>query len=373
MRPIHFVYNPVSWSAGRQVDGGMADALVQPILAHLPPGSATIGNLPKPGAVNVFYQWHGPTGTPIPGEGSSVFISHGIADKNWRDEPKVRAFDLVVVSGPAWVRKLVAQGMDPHRILELGYPKLDPIFAGDVVPTEHRRPTIVWAPTHGGRRSVSTWPQCQELARKLLSEWDVQIAPHPRHRPDGRSTVQELADADVVIADGGSTIYEAWALGKPVVFCDWLTRRGVLLAAHPLWGSFESQVYSAEIGYHADRPDQLASQVRRALAKGIDDRAREFIEGIFPARLRGCSGSAHATALMEIASGKSPRTLSLSPQELSAIQRKILRPGDALIVNVGDRVIQRGGMVFVPGEPVTTALSGYKLREVRACRDLVVW
>jgi len=35
-------------------------------------------------------------------------------------------------------------------------------------------------------------------------------------------TMQPLVDADVVIADAGSTIYEAWALGKPVIFPDWL-------------------------------------------------------------------------------------------------------------------------------------------------------
>jgi len=31
-------------------------------------------------------------------------------------------------------------------------------------------------------------------------------------------------NADVVISDSSTMIYEAWALGKPVVFCDWPCR-----------------------------------------------------------------------------------------------------------------------------------------------------
>src|SRR5690606_25390294 len=126
---------------------------------------------------------------------------------------------------------------------------------------------VVWAPTHGGggeplrpaqapsdapTSPCSTWGRRDEVLGALPeSEFDVIEAPHPRHRQDGKSTLAEYVDADVVIADGGSTIYEAWALDLPVVFCDWLTAAGNINRFLRAGGSLEAQIYRERIGRHA--------------------------------------------------------------------------------------------------------------------------
>lgn len=73
------------------------DALIGPIQEHLPDFSMQKKTMP--GAVNV--------GFFVIDKGCQVFIPHGIADKNYRNADKVKGFDYVFVSGPAWVDKLV--------------------------------------------------------------------------------------------------------------------------------------------------------------------------------------------------------------------------------------------------------------------------
>lgn len=121
---------------------------------------------------------------------------------------------------------------------------------------------------------------------------------HPSVNPGSNVTMQALADADVVISDAGSLVYEAWAIGKPVVFPSWLTKDGVMKRFS---GSFEEQIYREEIGYHAWNATNLLDCVKRAYLSGIDEKAVEFIEGIFPQRLRGYSGQETANFLRRIA------------------------------------------------------------------------
>lgn len=106
--------------------------------------------------------------------------------------------------------------------------------------------------------------------------------------------MQALVDADVVISDAGSLVYEAWALGKPVVFPDWLVKEGVF---KHFPGSFEEQIYREKIGYHVETPEQLGPMVERALMSGITEREKKFIDGIFPPELRGRSGEVTANLL----------------------------------------------------------------------------
>lgn len=248
------------------------DALVDPILRHLP--AAEKASEVDFDALNV-HLWH-----DYP---SDVFMSHGLADKGWRDADLVADFTWVLHSGPAWERKYRAQGMPAHKLRMVGYAKLDPLFDGTIVGSADR---VLWAP------SLSRGWQREYLELEALLV-DVDHALHPHDAP-GASTLQQLADAAVVIADVGSTLYEAWALGKPVVFPDYAVRSLIVP------GTFEAEIYERGIGYHADTPAQLMHQVDRALDNGITDAERDFIEDIFPASLRGTSGKAHADALQDM-------------------------------------------------------------------------
>lgn len=317
MKQIVFAYNPTSWRDGKPIPGGMADRLIRPILEGLHPTDLRdCTNQPLPHKVNCYFTFrrtYGLSEGPV-GE-TSVFISHGIADKVWRNTRKVIDFDYVFVSGPAWTERLRATRFPPERIREVGYTKLDPIFQGRIPqPERDGRVRVVWAPTHGGggegradiprptATSASSWWHHDEILKLLPdTEFDVVIAPHPRHRPDRRATLEEYVGADVVIADGGSTIYEAWALDLPVVFPSWLTRVGNLRRERPATQTFEGHIYRTNLGHHAMRPRELPALVARAATDGISGREAAFIETIFPAAYRGCSGRLHARALKDIA------------------------------------------------------------------------
>lgn len=268
---IRFVYDLDHKRRGRA--RAAVDALVDPIVRHLP--AAEKADEVDLDALNV-HLWHD--------YASDVFMSHGLADKGWRDADAVDVFGWILHSGPAWQRKYRDQGVPPHRLREAGYAKLDPLFSGEITGSGD---AVLWAP------SLSRGWQREFLALEALLA-DVDHALHPHDAP-GASTLQQLADAAVVIADVGSTVYEAWALGKPVVFPDYAT------ASLVVPGTFEEDIYRRGIGYHADSPDELRRQIDRALADGITPAEEDFIEGIFPRRLRGVSGLRHATILQDLA------------------------------------------------------------------------
>lgn len=324
---IHFAYNPTSWDdvAGGPVPGGMADALVCPITEHLPDGTYSIGPTPMEGAVNVYYthrQTYPGTSALAERGRAGVFASHGIADKGWRNATRMSGhFSHAITSGPAWSERLLAGGVTGVTVIEAGYPKLDPIFAGTVPsawPDRDGRVRVLWAPTHGGGGersavagggdSVSTWWRRDQVLDLLPpSEFDVMEAPHPRHRPDRRSTLGEYVGADVVIADGGSTMYEAWALGLPVVFPAWLTGARNIARSHQHGSTFEGDIYRRRVGRHAVAAGQIARLCAEAAERGITEAEVDFIEPILPERYRGHSGRLHAEALLDIVDRRPPR------------------------------------------------------------------
>lgn len=316
---IVFCSNSTGWDAATKalVPGGMIDAYIAPILEHLPAGSYIVDRQPRRGAVNAYLATRGryAQGRREIGR-TGVQLSHGIADKAYRQGSKASTFSWMVAPGPAYTTRFVQGGFPRHRIRELGYPKLDPLFQGKIAGAERDgRIRVVWAPTHGGGgeryvrgnrlapgAGATTWWHRREIL-SLLDEQTFAVveAPHPRHRPDGRATLAEYVGADVVIADGGSTIYEAMALGVPVVLPSWITRRRLL--ERDGGRTLEARIYRERIGYHADRPDQLPGLVRLAAAEGPTVEQEAFIAEVLPPELRGHGGKLHAAFLLELDGG----------------------------------------------------------------------
>lgn len=312
---IRFCFNEVSVDErGRPVVGGQADRLAAPIIEHLGDAEWSIGRQPVDGAVNVYFT-HRSSFDKVRRE-TGVFISHGIADKKWRDATSAY-YRATFVSGPAWTCRLLDHGAKPHAIFEVGYAKLDPLFTIRESRVANRKPVVVWAPTHGGggmqNRFSDTPPNTIYAARSswwsrddvmnLLDDPRIEVieCPHPRHRRDGRATFEELAVADVVIGDGGSTIYEAWALDIPVVFCDWLTRWGNTNGSSR--GSMEEAIYERDIGWHVPDPERLVGTVLAAAEAGITQAEQAFMEPVLPRAYRGVSGRLHAETLLDLANG----------------------------------------------------------------------
>ena len=316
---IHFASNSTGWDveADRLVPGGQVDRLIGPVIEHLPEGSYSVGRQPVEGAINVYLsnrdrycygsqrldRW-------------SVSYAHGIADKGYRlgaaSSPR-RRMDYITVPGPAHARGLRERRFPSGRIVEIGYPKLDPLFHATRTTRRAGGPIrVLYAPTHGGgsERHVhgnrnapgakaTSWWHRDEVMRLLdADDLQVTLAPHPRHHPQRQATFSEYLSADVVVADGGSTIYEALALGIPVVLTTWLTaHRNLTRQGGTL---LEARVYGERIGYHADRPAELPDLVRKAAAEGLAAADIEFIDEVLPPRLRGRSGERFAEFLLSL-------------------------------------------------------------------------
>jgi len=258
-------------------------AHVDPILKHLEGGE--IAHEPSSEALNMSLSWEVfPT--------ADVFMSHGLADKNWRNANKMSGYGHVLVSGPAWKEKLVGQGMSPDAISVVGYPFLDPVWD-----LERSREFLVWAPTHKATSDVTTEGRfSKELLHRLEKEFPLEIVSHPIGSK--RLSRDVLPRAAVVIADAGSTLYEAWAFGVPVVFPDWLVK-GAILKKWP--GSFEAMIYEHGLGWHANSEEELVDLVRMAWETGeLGTGVEEFMEGILPSELRGRSGGVAAKELMRL-------------------------------------------------------------------------
>lgn len=316
---IHFCMNATSWDeqADTMVVGGQLYRYLKPVWDALETMEVpySVGRQPARDAVNVY-----PNNRQAYTTGSqrcdreSVGVSHGLADKSYRQQ--YRFFRHVLLPGPAFHEVLRRTRFPERKLYVLGYPKLDPFFAGTVaVPERDDRVRVVYAPTHGGGSErwpdgnpaapgaqASSWWRRDEVTALLDPDvFDVVTTPHPRHAPGRRATFEEYAAADVVIADGGSTIYEAWVLGLPVVMPAWLTRERN--ETRDGGRTLEARVYKRRLGYQADAPGELAELVRRAAGEGIGKAETAFAETVVPTELRGRGGQEWARFLAALEAG----------------------------------------------------------------------
>ncbi|MCE7081150.1 hypothetical protein [Streptomyces sp. ST2-7A] len=317
---IHFASNATGWyrpPATGLIPGGQTDRLIAPVHAHLTPGTYSIGRQPQQGAVNVYLSTRDRyTAASERRDRASVLYAHGIASKGYRDWPRSKTFSVVTCPGPAHADEVMASGAPPSRIAIIGYPKLDPLFRGEVDDTgiwaDDDRIRVLYAPTHGGgseryrhgnraapgARATSWWNRHEVLSLLDPDTFQVVLAPHPRHSPGGQATLAQYVRAHVVVADGGSTIYEAMALGLPVVLTSWLTaHRNLERAGGTL---LEATVYRDRLGRHADRPEDLPDTIVHAAEDGPSSADTAFIGRVLPPALRGHSGKTLADLLTDL-------------------------------------------------------------------------
>ena len=281
------------------------EALASPIIEHLEKGKSgfviqpTIGlNLRFFSSMRINQQ-----GKSIVGP-ADVFMSHGIGDKDYWIGENIKDYQYALVPGHAWKERMRLTGYK-GEIFEVGYTKLDPLFNGEYKRNKHDKPYVVWAPTHGyinKYKGRSSFPECLTLINDIPNKYDTQLALHPTSRMGLKKehdvTMQELLDADVVIADAGSTLYEAWALGKPVIFPDWLCKDDIIKHFNP--NNLEYRIYNEGIGYHANSMEHLIKLIDVAIHGGMRQKEIEFIEDVFPEKYRGKSGINSANVLRQI-------------------------------------------------------------------------
>ena len=125
--------------------------------------------------------------------------------------------------------------------------------------------------------------------------FDFSTSLHPSHRRGGVPTFEALLDADIVISDRGTMVYEAWALNKPVVFPTWIIGSG---NREKSIGSAENLIFQERIGYHAESFDEMIDMIRSV--KTPDERVRIFMEDYLPSRVIGKSNNLLAEEVNKI-------------------------------------------------------------------------
>jgi hypothetical protein len=249
---------------------------------------------------------------------ADVVMSHGLADKNYffrKDENGERiASRLAHVLVPGeWLRQRLLKaeklGLSPEQVHVVGWPRLDALMAqvpaGDP-PETQRKKRVLWAPTHDYARrgqeqvSLSSYPEFEPHLQQLQAVFDVQVSLHPRNRRDKVPTTEKLLWADYVVSDFGTMVYEAWALGKPVIFPGWIVRDRILefLPA----GSAESVVFRQGIGLHATSFEELREFIHAGA--GVDSAVHAFMDCYLAPEYRGTSAHRVADVLLGLTAAR---------------------------------------------------------------------
>jgi CDP-glycerol glycerophosphotransferase (TagB/SpsB family) len=251
---------------------------------------------------------------------TDYLMSHGVADKNyfWRsNDAGARIADGLkgaLVPGQWLKRRLVKSRrlkFDESHVHVVGWPRLDLLLAQQAEydkkkSTEPRaKKKILWAPTHDFRRrgpenlSTSSYPEFEQYIPALEQKYDVAVSLHPRNRRDKKPTAHSLIEADIVISDFGTLVYEAWALGKQVIFPYWIVGPRII---EYLPNSAEGYIFKNRVGLHADSIDEVHDYLHATPA--FDDTLKQFLDDYLEPQYSGCSGKRIADLLLSFSEAR---------------------------------------------------------------------
>lgn len=181
-------------------------------------------------------------GNWVPGyfPGLKVEVFHGFSvDKRSaaRGHFRIRGcFDLYCTHGPDTTRpfEALARHHGHFRVVETGWPKLDPLFAGHYPQPAHTRPVVLFASTF--TESITAARALRDTIARLgaTGEFDWLLTLHAKMAPDIVASYRALtgpglrfietddilalyAQADVLLSDTSSVVPEFLVQLKPVV------------------------------------------------------------------------------------------------------------------------------------------------------------
>ena len=180
-----------------------------------------------------------------------IHLDHGAGDRAAGFDPRIRAFDLVLMAGEKHRERMAREGLiHPGRHAVVGYPKFE---AADAIrdpawrPFANRRPTALYNPHFSDLGSWEAFGEPMLRAFAAQDRYNLIVAPHVRML-DGkarRARWQGLIDtyaayeniridtgsdrcidmtytslADVYVGDVSSQVYEFLRTPRPCVFLD---------------------------------------------------------------------------------------------------------------------------------------------------------
>lgn len=169
----------------------------------------------------------------FPGLKVQVFHGFGIEKKG---HFRIRGFfDLYCTHGPITTNRFLqlAQQHGHFRVIETGWPKVDPLFLSDPSPTASQK-TILYAPTFSP--SLTSIRDLQATIQELTTryDWHWIIKFHPKTNAELRKLFEGIENdrvsikdndgilplmqrCDIMISDTSSVITEFMLLDKPVI------------------------------------------------------------------------------------------------------------------------------------------------------------
>lgn len=214
----------------------------------------------------------------------------------------INSFKALLVPGRWHKERLLADkrvSLPPQAIIPVGSPRFDALRAlqAEREPSKDGsgRVKVLFAPLHGNWSDsigqMSVHDALDPYLPQLHAACDLTVARDPRNLRDKVPLDDALLEADILITDYTSLIYEAWAMGKPVIFPRWLTGDRILRKAAE---SAEAHIYREYIGHHANDMAELLALVEQGraldLGAGVDEFMTEFAENF--RRDRGLSRTA---------------------------------------------------------------------------------
>ena len=268
---------------------------------------------------------------------ADIVMAHGIADKRYffireseTDLPLVNQYKYVFVPGSWHVNRLVEGRfrrnpiyqiqLRDDQIRKVGWLRLDPLLASQSVAKkdQHKKLRVLWAPTHNAvagkgespenaAATPSSFPRFHKHKWVMRMKYDYRISVHPRNRKSKVPTGDQLVWADAVVSDFGTMVFEAWALGKPVLFPRWCIDVETLMKRNPL--SAEAYIYKNRIGLHPESPSEMHQmlhevQLRRQGKNDLDPRGNDvasFVDNYIDPETRGNDAQRTADELIRIA------------------------------------------------------------------------
>ena len=263
---------------------------------------------------------------------ADIIMAHGIADKRYffivgDDQlPIANKYQYVFVPGAWHVNRLIEGRfrrnpkyqitLQDSQIIKVGWLRLDPLIKSlSNAPTpKHSRLKVLWAPTHNtisgnksdSNLSPSSFPGFRKYIFSMWLRYQFTVSLHPKNRGTKTPTIEKLVTSDAVVSDFGTMVFEAWALGKPVIFPRWCIDVETLLTRNPL--SAEAHVYRNRIGLHPETPRQMHQMLRqinrtRKRHPNLDqrgDKVAEFINHYIDPTERGRDALRTANELLRI-------------------------------------------------------------------------